>query len=81
MTLRITKRISITAGVVWLCLILFLATVELYGLTIAGVRREAFMLIFMMNAPFLLGFTGLVVAGSGIAENVIAWRGRRAGAN
>ena len=80
MTFRITKRISITAAVAWLCLILFVAAVELYGLTVAGVKREAIVLIVLINAPFLLGLTALAVVVSGITEYVIGWRGRRTGA-
>ena len=69
--MSLTKRASIYAAIVWVCLLAFVVIVRATNLDLAGVKPEAVMLTFMMTLPFTLGATVLVLGG------VWAWDRRR----
>ena len=61
--MSLTKRTSIYAAIVWVCLLVFVVIMRATNLDLAGVKPEAVMLTFMMTLPFTLGSTVLVIGG------------------
>ena len=68
MKYRITKRVSLWAGAVWLCLVAFVAIVRVVNLPLGTVQPEAIALTFMMTLPFTLGATALAIAFTWLVE-------------
>ena len=79
MTYRKTRRVSIYAGIVWLCLLAFVTIIRVANLELGRVQPEAVMLTFMMTLPFTLGATGLVIGATWVAELWFTRRRARAG--
>ena len=61
MTSPKTKRVSIYAGIAWLCLVASVVIVRVVNVPLGSVQPEAVALTFMMTLPFTLGLTGAVI--------------------
>ena len=75
MTFPKTKRVSIYAGIAWLCLVAFVVIVRVVNVPLGSVQPEAVALTFMMTLPFTLGLTGAVI-GSVAAYEYFSGRSR-----
>ena len=74
MSFHRTKRVAIVGCGLLALVTLLVAVVRIFGVVIAGVQPEAWVLTAMMTAPLTIGVVALATLGTAVVEKVLLHR-------